>query len=373
MLAHGAFRVAYFYERPDTSTFRYRVHNMVEALREAGIGVAASWFTLADLALMDDVLSRVDVLVLCRTRYSGAIAHLISRARAHGVRILFDVDDLVFDDRYAHLVLDTLDQQHSEDAWNHWFAYFARLGAVLRLCDGAIVTNTFLGERVRDFCGLDAAVVPNFLNAAQVGLSRRILRAKMASRFGRDGRIHLGYFSGTPTHNRDFAIAAPAIADLLADDPRIKLRIVGFLDPSGPLAAFRERVEVFPLQDFLTLQRLIGEVELNLIPLQDNTFTNCKSELKFFEAAAVGTLSIASPSFTLRAAIRDGTNGFLATAQSWPVTLRRALDRLPDYAGMAIAAAEEVLNHYAPANQVNAIAAALGVQGKEKRAGQQAA
>ena len=53
------------------------------------------------------------------------------------------------------------------------------------------------------------------------------------------------------------------------------------------------------------------------MPLQYNAFTNCKSELKYFEAAVVGTQTIASPMFTYARAIRHGENGYLAQAHQW--------------------------------------------------------
>jgi glycosyltransferase involved in cell wall biosynthesis len=355
----GQLRVAYFYERPDNSTFRYRVYNMIQALRIAEPAASAAWFCSADLPRMGSVLEQADVLVLCRTRYSDDVARMITRARALGLQILFDVDDLVFDTRYVHLILETLDQRLYDAAWDFWFAYIGRIGAVLRLCDAAIVTNGFLADRVGDFCGLTANVVPNFLNQEQVSLSRRILEAKVSTHFARDGRIHLGYFSGTPTHNRDFDIIAGVLERALQADSRVILRVVGFLDVRNRFHRHLDRIEILPLQDFLNLQRLIGETEFNLIPLQDNTFTNCKSELKVFEAAAVGTLSIASPTYTLSRAIRDGSAGYLAVAQAWERTLLEAIDRLDDYCAMAVLAAQHALDRFAPDQHGAALRAAL--------------
>ena len=207
--------------------------------------------------------------------------------------------------------------------------------------------------------GLPSWVVPNFLNGAQLDLSARIVERKRASGWRRDGRIHLGYFSGTPSHNRDFAIIADTVAELLQRDRRLVLRIVGFLEPKGRLAAMADRIERFPLQDFLNLQRLIGEVELNLVPLQDNTFTNCKSELKVFEAAITGTISIASPSFTLKRAIKEGETGYLAPAYRWEEVVLRAIDQLDDYPRMAEAAVAAAEERYGPARQAQAITAAV--------------
>ena len=356
-LGRGLRHVAYFYARPDTSTFRYRVLNMIEALRGADPEVGAAWFAAADLEHTDAILDRADVVVICRVLYTAGFAHVIAGARARGLRVLFDVDDLVFDDRFTQLVMETLDVTQDEAAWTSWFGWIARAGAMMRLCDGVIVTNGFLAERAQAFSGLPTAIVPNFLNAAQLETSARILAGKQATGFARDDRIHFGYFSGTPSHNRDFAIIADTLADLMASHPRLCLRIVGYLEPGPRLLSFGDRVERWPLQDFVNLQRLIGEIEFNLAPLQNNVFTACKSELKVFEASAVGTISIASPGFRL--AVRDGQTGYVAPAQDWPHVLAVALSRLDDYPTMAAAAATAALASYSPSRQGRRIVHAL--------------
>jgi glycosyltransferase involved in cell wall biosynthesis len=358
-LSRGAPRVAYFYERPDTSTFRYRCFNMIESLGLAEPGIGAAWFSGEELEWAERIIDRADTIVICRARYTPAFGRLIAMAKSRGRRVLFDVDDLIFDTRFTHMVLDALDQNTTETDLDFWFAVMARIGETMRLCDGVILTNDYLARRAADYCGLPTWVVPNYLNGAQLDLSARIVGRKRDSGWRRDGRIHLGYFSGTPSHNRDFAIVADTLAELLQRDRRLVLRIVGFLEPKGRLAGMADRIERFPLQDFINLQRLIGEVELNLVPLQDNTFTNCKSELKVFEAAITGTLSIASPAFTLTRAIEEGETGYLAPAYRWEEVILRAIERLDDYPRMAEAAVAAAEERYAPARQAQAITAAV--------------
>jgi glycosyltransferase involved in cell wall biosynthesis len=354
-LSEGSRHVAYFYCRPDNSTFRYRVLNAIEALGCADRDIGASWFSMAELAHTEEIIDLADVIVICRSKYSVGFAQLVARARARGRRVLFDVDDLVFDDRYVHLILNTLDQPIGEGDFDFWFADLGRHGALMRLCDGVTVTNAYLAERAHAFCGLPVAVVPNFMNRAQLDHSASILDNKRHTGFSRDGRIHLGYFSGTRTHRRDFAIVEDALLDLMESDDRTVLRIVGFLDPGSRFARFGDRVEVFPLQNILNLQRLIGEVEINLVPLQDNAFSNCKSELKVFEAAAVGTISVVSPSFTLKRAVDDGRTGFVAPAHRWRSVLDKAIARLDGYPQMAEASAQAALQRYVPIAQGPAV------------------
>lgn len=357
-------RVAYFYELPDTSTFRYRVYNMVQVLNELDEDVSASWFCRADYARLDVVLAQSEVLVICRARYDDQLASMVSRAKRHGCRVVFDSDDLVFDTNYAHLLACTLDQDlAAPDTWDRWFAYIGRIAATARLCDRAIVTNDYLADRARESLGREVRVVPNFINREQLALSSAILAGKRASRYARDGRIHIGYFSGSPSHNRDFAIVADVLAKLLAEDPRLRLRIVGFLEPGASLGALGNRVERHDLQDFLNLQRLIGTTEINIAPLQDNAFTNCKSELKYFDAGIVGTVTIASPTFVFREAIRDGENGRLARAFEWEAKLRETIASLEGagdaYVAMAELAAQDSEARFGHRGQREAILAAV--------------
>ena len=358
-LLAGSPRIAYYYAAPDSSTFRYRVYNVIEALNAFEPDASAAWFSEFDGVAALQAVENADVLVLCRSRYSRGVASLLQRARALGTTVLFDVDDLVFDTRLTHLIMETLDEAIDEPQLDYWFSYISRIATTLRLCDGAITTNEFLAERLRDVHDVPIYIIPNFLNRSQITVSQRLMHLKSESQFSRDDFIHLGYFSGTPTHNRDFAIVEPAIAALMADDPRVRLRVVGFLDLSGPLTAYTDRIEFVPLQDFLNLQRLISEVEINVVPLQDNVFTNCKSELKYFEAAAVGTISVASPTFALRRAIRHAENGLLVRAQDWHAALRDVLAALDDTPAMAMAAASDALARYSPQAQLPAIRQAL--------------
>jgi glycosyltransferase involved in cell wall biosynthesis len=358
-LGQGSQHVAYFYPRPDSSTFRYRVLNMIEALAETSGSVGASWFSAAELSHLEAIVERADVVVICRCGYSVAFAKLVARVRAQGKRVLYDIDDLVFDGQYVQVLLNTLDQPTGEAELDFWYAYVGRNGALMRLCDGVILTNEYLAERVQQFCGLPIAIIPNFMNRAQLGHSAKILDSKRASGFARDGCVHIGYFSGSPTHRRDFAIIEDAILGLMDSDPRIVLRVVGVLELGDCFARFGDRVEIFPFQNILNLQRLIGEVEINVVPLQDNVFTNCKSELKVFEASAVGTISIASPVFTLCRAIRDEITGFVTPAHRWRKTLARAITQLENYPEMANAAAGTALRNYVPEAQKRVVVRAL--------------
>ncbi|WP_407976687.1 glycosyltransferase [Brucella pseudogrignonensis] len=352
VLAGKKRRIAYFYEHPDTSTFRYRVLNPVQTINaNTNIDVSAAWFDLRDIKQNTEFLNHTDVLVICRARYSTYIARLIEHARSKSVTVLFDCDDLVFDPERLHLLVDSLNQDQTDDkVWDSWFAYIGRISATLRLCDGIITTNKYLAERALEFLPrLRTAVMPNYLNPLQQEYSTQLFKDKSDANWSRDGKIHIGYFSGSPTHVRDFAIASPAIQRLMDFDSRVVLRVVGFGAFNDEFNRFGSRVEHFPLQDFISLQKIISEVEVNIAPLQENQFTNCKSELKFFEAAVCGTLTLASPTHAFRNSIEHGVSGYLVPSYDWDNALKAAVNLVENrsaYVDIANKAASTVVENY---------------------------
>lgn len=365
LLARGRRRIAYFYELADNSTFRYRVYNMAHVLNSGDGDISAAYFFLSDVHRQEEIADLADILVFCRTRYDHRINHLVRAFRKRGKRILFDTDDLVFNTDYTHLLVKTLDLDvNNPQVWNDWYAYVGRLGATLRLCDGAITTNDHLARQIADFAGIPAAVVPNFINPEQLELSDRVYEAKQGRSPADNERIHLGYFSGSPSHNRDFALITPALEAAMEADPRLAVTVVGYIEAGPELKRFGDRVVRFPFHDYVNLQRLIGTVEFNLMPLQQNVFTNCKSELKYFEAAVVGTQSIASPTHTYARAIRHGENGWLAQAHEWLRVIQQAVREIDGYAAMAVRSRADARTRYAWFNQRPSILAALGLDGR---------
>lgn len=362
MLARGQRRVAYYYEAANNSTFRYRAYNMVQVLgAEADGQVGASYFFHTDREHFGEIAAQADVLVICRSGYDDTVAELLAHFRARHRPVIFDVDDFVFDTEYAHLIMNTLAvPTHDSAAWPHWFHYLGSMGATLRQCDAGITTNDFLARRMAAFSGKPVAVVPNFMNREQLVLSAKVYEEKRRRGFAGDGSIVLGYFSGSPSHTHDYAIVEPALAALLAADERLRVMVVGYIDAGPHLAPFGDRIIRQPFHDYVNLQRLVGTVEFSLAPLQRNAFTDCKSPLKVFEASAVGTLSIASPSWNYADVVQDGVNGYLARAHEWERRLRHAINDMPRYAAMAERAHDEALRRFSGQHQRAAIEQALG-------------
>ncbi len=370
MFRSAEIKVAYYYRGPDGSTFRYRCFNTARALNALVPGVSASWFWERDGESLLSIVKEADILVVCRVPYSDQVAQLMDVARRFGTRVIFDIDDYVFDISMVSEIVKTLDQyeyalEPSEAMWNWWFAAFARMRQTMEYADEVIVTNDYLAERTRSVVDKPVGVIPNFMGTEQIEYSKALVDMRESQGEWSADHLHLGYFSGTPTHNRDFALVAPAMARLMRTDKTVRLRLVGYLDlADSVLAPFEDRIDVVAPTNYMELQRLIAETEVNLAPLQDNRFTNCKSELKYFDAAAVGIPTLASPTFTMSNAIRHGDNGFLVRVDEWDGYLKEIVDGYRDVGvEMGRAAYRDAIVRFAPAAMIGQVTAALGLEG----------
>jgi glycosyltransferase involved in cell wall biosynthesis len=341
-LRAGTKRIGYVYEKAEPGTFRYRCYNMVQAINASSSDTSAGYFFLYDLQSIDNLVSHLDVLVLVRVRYDSHVDRLVRQARLKGIPVLYDLDDHIFDLEATPLLVSSLNQGLSRyGRIEKWVGVVGRIRESLEIVDGVITTTEFLQSELRAALDVPVEVIPNFLNDEQWEYSEKLRGDGLQP----DEPV-IGYFSGSASHNRDYQIAADGLRAVLQHYPEASLRIAGYLDVPESLADFTHRIQRLPFMDFLGLQRAIAEVTLNLSPIQHNVFAHSKSELKYFEAAAVGVPTVASPAPIFTDTITHEANGYLADAADWPDVLLGALADEKSRKAVAKQALQHVGAHY---------------------------
>jgi SAM-dependent methyltransferase/glycosyltransferase involved in cell wall biosynthesis len=347
-------KVVYIYEEADTSTFRYRIYNMCQALSYSN-SWSGSYFFQDELDLLKEYIGGVDIFVFGRTRWSLEIDKFLQYVKRNSIPTLFDIDDLVFDIEKLPLVMNTLniDLTHP-NCYTHWFSYSSRLWLMGKLCDATIGTNDYICQRLKNTFGKISFTVNNFLNNEQIIVSDKIYKDKIGK--AQENKFVIGYFSGTPSHVNDFKIIASEIRNLLEQHSNFSLEVVGFMEFPDFLQPYINNKQIVhsPLVDFLMLQRKISEANINVIPLIDNEFTNCKSELKFFEAAIVGTVSCATPTYVYKNNIQHGQTGFICEEGDWQKTIEKIYTEKID-SKVIEDARRYCLEKYAPEKQMPSI------------------
>jgi len=350
----GKKTVVYLYENPDNGTFRYRGYNMCRVL-EGSAGWGAAYFFSHEIEMLKNYIELIDVAVIIRYRWDESLDGFIKECGKRKIKTVFDVDDLVFDLKHLHVLINThgLDFS-SSDMYEYWSSYFSRLGMTGSMCDACISTNDYIVERLKDYFKKPGFIVPNYLNAEQVETSHQLRMEKNKQGFKKPYIV--GYFSGSPSHKNDFELVSAELAELIAENSGIYLKVAGYMDMPDNLKKYakQKRITRVPFRDFRELQKEIAEVDVNIVPLLDNIFTNCKSELKFFESAIVDTVTCASPTYAYSRAIKHGKNGYICRQGEWYTVIKKLYEGGVPPAVLENARTESLLL-YGPENQLKKI------------------
>ncbi len=347
--------VLFVADRED-APFRYRCIHACEQLRESGC--IANVARISDPDVIDTV-RQYSLVVLFRLGWSDAVARLVEEARRTGAAVAFDIDDLIFDSQVEQWM--TFLRRFPPHRVTEYRRDFASLSETLRHVDFCIAATPTIARHARSI-GARSVVHPNLLSRAYLQLSRTL--APLRRGLLREPLI--GYLSGSNTHDGDLSSIAQPLARVLKQRPDARLVICGHAGIPPTLAAYQERVLRLPYQDFRVYPWLIARCTAVVAPIEEiNDFTNGKSALKVFEAAAFGVPAVASPTSQYEAAIQNGATGYLAsTAEEWESALLRLCAR-GESLSMGARARRLALDEYSPDAYADAFARQLlGFAGK---------
>ena len=336
-------------EEDKASSFRYRGYNIYQTTKNS-----SKWqliyFFLNEIDTVFKYVPEAKILIFGRiTRWSPRFDELAEIARKNNVRILQDLDDCVCGTKYVKDMFNVVSPDFIDQ--EYWINTCAHYELISYLADGFIVTNDYLGEKLsKAHDNKPYKVIKNFLNKEQINLASSIRKNETSD-------FTIGYFSGSHTHLTDFEVAYPELLQLLKEHKDIKLEIVGMLDLPKSAEKYVKSGQIIyhPMVDFLTLEKLQAAVDVNIAPLADNIFANCKSDLKFFEAGLVKTPTVASPTFAFAKAISNGENGFLCNPGEWYETIMKLYQDKELRAKIAENAHRYVMDNYTPENNLKQI------------------
>jgi len=309
-----------------SSSTVYRVDRIAAGLQQEGWAVRVLDEERLAEAIDADLSARF--VVIHRALYRDPYPAFIAAMRARGAVIVYDIDDLLFDEALIPFV-DAF-RQLSADAQRHFRTVIHAHRSFILNADFCTASTSTIVAAI-DALGKPAwrvrnAIAPHYLERFRTVDYRRSEPPKP---------FVVGYYSGTKTHQADFASVAPALARFMRDEPDVVFRLVGELDLEAypELAQWAEpqraggaaritRVGLMP-HDAMLRDQLVCDVIL--APLEaGNPFCEAKSELKFFEAALTRCPVIASPTAPFREATRGGELALLArSSEEWLEALRR--------------------------------------------------
>lgn len=291
----------------DSASILYRSHAAERCLKRLGLTVDVhETDSLNNVSLID-----VSACLFVRTPLTPEVGLFIDRLKSEKVATLADFDDLVFRPDLLHLIdgIDYLSDIERQQFTERTFQY----QEMIKVSDCVVVTTLPLAKMVACY-NKQVRVIRNYPLEVTKNIS-----FSSGDRKHNTNKFVIGYYSGTLTHQADFRQCSIALATLMKKQSDLELRIVGNINMEefSEFEEFEPRVKRIPLMPYEDMISDLGGCDLNIAPLEvGNAFCECKSELKYFDAALMRVPTIASPTIPFKAAIRHGTNGYLANTQS---------------------------------------------------------
>jgi glycosyltransferase involved in cell wall biosynthesis len=320
---------------------RYRIDAKLSMLEKMGFEVVffSCW---SKEAVPHSLLPFCKVVLFYRVPLFTSWKVFAACARQYGIRVVWEIDDLVFNPKvYAqHPYLQSCGSREKQQLLEGSKLFWS----FMDFADEFIVSTPELLTEVTLCFDKPVYVIENAIDQGLLDASSKVVQKIVDS-----DQILIGYGSGTLTHDADLAVAAPAIAEIMAQDARVRCVLLGHLKTPDVLARFGDRVQKVP---FVGAERYFGvlsSLDVCIAPLENSRFNEVKSNIKFLEAALLGVPCVASPSGPFKKVIESGVTGFVAAShEEWVQALKSLVDDPALRRTVARAAKKRALELYHP-------------------------
>lgn len=269
-------------------------------------GFRVSQFTEFDSKAFAAILNDGDMFFIQRLPMSPTLAKVLSELNRRGIPVIFDIDD--------NLLQLTPDSRFSQLANAN---YERRIRQSLEAAQAVQCSTPRLAEALKNIHP-EVAVLENQLDAVPSLTKRKI-----------GDPIIIGYAAGED-HYLDWLTIKEryheTVSDLDALGHPVETYIIGDRAIFESLTTPRKKYLPFlPRQAYL---EFLQQIDISLIPLADNAFNRCKSDVKFLESAACGAAVVASQ-VVFQNCVEHAKTGFLFDTLDEFATVLKRLIRNP--------------------------------------------
>jgi glycosyltransferase involved in cell wall biosynthesis len=354
--------------------FYYRAKQKLDHARTLGWDTRYVDFNELPRQQWKKELMYADLIYLCRVPATFEVLDLIAYARSLELPIVYDIDDLIFDEAHFPSPIESYAGTIDEDLHLHLKMDNPLFGVALRQADLVTCSTEPLAEQIRKAVAPETEVVvyPNLLseelNVQAMHHQRRREGGKQVSPSAAEEKtVEIFYGSATKAHKQVFyEELCPALAVVMITHPEVRLTLIGYFVLPSELQGLADRIKVLePTPNYMGYIARLRQSDISLAILEQDTFTDCKSELKWFEAAAFGIPSVVTPTATYRHVLEPEQNAlFAAGTEEWIRQLNRLIESASLRETIGQNAYQYALNAYKPAVGAEILKGVLGTARK---------
>ncbi len=297
---------------------RYRVLHQMEQLY-SGFLESNQYFYLN---FEPSIVADYRVIILYRCPWTEKIGEAIELAKSLNKKVLFDIDDLIFNKNYTDI--SPYVKFLSKEKKSTYDDYVIRMGKTLKICDGVITTTEVLAGELKKFIS-NVFINRNVANEEMWKLSQEAL-IKKGNKI-KDYKIIIGYFCGNIIHNSDLEMIKPILIKILREFKNVQLSLLGKFNISDFMKEFSSQIIFQKYIDWRKLPEKISNFDINIVPLENNIFNSVKSENKWIEASLLKVPTIASNFGVFKDLIKHNITGLLCSdLNDWYISLKNLIN-----------------------------------------------
>lgn len=310
-----------------------RIRHPLERINE--LKLATSHIITVSDANTEPTLKKSDVVLLGRAA-SDHVLQIIKRLQMFGKRVVFDLDDNMFDvsvmsPHYQNLGAMQVDFENPDgtkgEVWTDGKAGFdakrnrqirMSFTRLIRQADCITVTTEPLRKTYSRYND-NVTIIPNAINF-------RVWDKLNIGWLGKEVRL---LYTGAANHFEDWLFVHPVLEELQKKYKNLTIVLIGTDWTSAPNNLDYSRVEVHRWVDFEAYPYLLKSLgcHIGIAPISKTDFNDCRSELKWVEYSALKMATVATPWGPYKRSVKDGVTGLLADErEDWVAALSTLIE-----------------------------------------------
>lgn len=338
-------RIAIINGEPNSATAMYRCESAKKCFKLLGFDVEIYGVESIEFGR----LCLFNICYCVRVPASSLMLSCFDDLKVNHVKIVSDFDDLVFDASYVDFINGV--NYLSEGDRIIFLENINKYENMIRVSDFVVVTTLPLANAALKY-NKNVNIIKNYPLSEALFLGSFFDTPKHNS-----NSLTIGYYSGTMTHQADFAKCSSPLFDFLDKNSLVRLRIVGKLNINefSNVDCVSSKIDILGYKPYKEMLIDLAGCDFVIAPLETgNLFCECKSELKFIEAAIMGVPIVASPTQPFSSIITNKVNGFLAdSSEEWLRSFEYLLSNRSMIKDVGVSARRYLLSFYGKAAQLN--------------------
>ena len=300
---------------------KYRVLQKVELLETMGFNCEISEYR--DIPRVFNKIQLATLVLFYRVPDGDLFKLYLNESVRLKIRMGYDIDDPIFaPDVYAeNKNLDMLSSAEKKQLLESSTEY----RDAIQQCDFISVSTPGMYELADSLFDKSIFLWRNVLDGETLSIVNGQTQ-KNGTTSASEENIVIAYMSGSRAHDADFATIEHVLAKIMAKYPHVHLLIGGYASVTGELQDYKQRIQQFPFSGYAGYFKHLSQADICVVPLLQDRFNNCKSAIRYLEAAIIGVPVVAANIGDFQNVIKSGENGFLAASrEEWQQALEKLI------------------------------------------------